>query len=156
MSSNLNLTTTEKAQLKKAGIKLKDLKNYSVESLCEILGASKIRAQEIRALTEFQSVPSVGIKFAQDLISMGYYSLDALKEKNGANLIDELEIATGAWIDPCVEDQCRLVVHFANNRDSKKNWWDFTAERKKFRAENGYPKTRPQNPWHELEKYKKN
>ena len=155
IKSNLNLTETEKAQLKKAGIKLKDLKNFSVEALCEILNTSKIRASEICALNEFQSVPSIGIKFAQDLISMGYYSLDELKNENGADLIDKLEIVTGAWIDPCVEDQCRLVVHFANNRGSKKNWWDFTAERKKFRAENGYPKTRPQNAWHELEKYKK-
>ena len=155
IKSNLNLTETEKAQLKKAGIKLKDLKKFSVEALCEILNTSKIRASEICALNEFQSVPSIGIKFAQDLISMGYYSLDELKNENGTDLIDKLEIVTGVWIDPCVEDQCRLVVHFANNRGSKKNWRDFTAERKKFRIENGYPKTRPQNAWHELEKYKK-
>ena len=51
---------------------------------------------------------------------------------------------------PCVEDQFRLVVNFANTNDTKKTWWDFTEERKKFRTENGYPKSRPQKAWFEI------
>lgn len=147
---NLELTPLEKAKLRKSGIKLKDLNRCSVDQLRGILNTSGIRASEIFALTEFQTIPSVGIKFAHDLLSLGYYSIDELKDKNGAELINDLELQNEAWIDPCVEDQCRLVVHFANNRDSKKNWWDFTEERKKFRAENGYPKNRPQKSWFEL------
>ncbi len=71
----------EKAKLRKNGIKLKDLKHYSVNELCEILNISKIRASEIYALTEFQTVPSTGIKFAHDLVLLGYYSLNELKDK---------------------------------------------------------------------------
>ena len=153
IKSNLGLTSLEKARLRKNGVKLKDLKNYSVNELCSILNTSKIRANKIYALTEFQTVPSIGSKFAHDLLSLGYYSLDELKEKNGPDLINDLEVLTGTWIDPCVEDQCRLVVHFASNRNIRKNWWDFTEERKKFRAENGYPKSRPQKAWFELDKY---
>ena len=154
IKNNLDLTPLEKAQLRKNSIKLKDLKNYTVAELFFFLKCSTLRASEIFALTEFQTVPSIGIKFAYDLLSMGYYRLDELKDKNGADLINDLERLTGAWIDPCVEDQCRLVVHFANHPDSKKNWWDFTAERKQYRLENNYPADRPEKAWFELAKYK--
>jgi Pathogenicity locus len=101
-------------------------------------------------LAEFQTVPSVGIKFAEDLVFLGYYSLSELKNKDGAKLTDEYELKKGYCTDPCVEDQFRLVVNFANTKDPEKTWWDFTEERKKFRAENGYPKSRPQKSWFEI------
>ena len=41
--------------------------------------------------TEFQTVTSVGIKFAEDLVFLGYYSLSDLKDKDGAKLTDEYE-----------------------------------------------------------------
>nr|WP_317171850.1 helix-turn-helix domain-containing protein [Spirosoma validum] len=59
----------------------------------------------------------------------------------------------GVWTDSCVEDQFRLVIHFANHPNSKLNWWDFTPERKAFREKNGYPSTRPKKPWFELAQY---
>jgi len=30
-------------------------------------------------------------------------------------------------------------VHHANNPGSKKQWWDFTGERKAYRSKYGYP-----------------
>jgi len=151
----IDLMPLERKHLRSNKIKIRDLVNFQVEELQVLLDVPAIRAMEIRALVEFQSIPSIGIKFARDLISLGYYSLDELKDKDGASLLDELELSTGTWIDPCVEDQCRLVVHFANEKDSSLNWWDFTDERKEFRLENGYPSNRPQMAWFELKKYKK-
>jgi len=150
----LGLTPEETKRLRANKIKVSDISEYLVDDLSVLLNVPPTRAKEIFALVEFQSVPSVGIKFAQDLISLGYYSLDELKAEDGAKLIDDLELSTGTWIDPCVEDQCRLVVDYANNRDNSKKWWDFTVERKKYRLENGYPANRPQKPWFELEKYR--
>lgn len=109
---------------------------------------------ELHALSEFQSLPSIGVRFAHDLISMGFYSLDELKKKDPVKLIHTLEKQVGAWADPCLEDQFRLVVHYAKNRNSKKNWWDFTPERKAYRQQYGYPKDRPAKAWYELEEYK--
>ena len=83
------------------------------------------------------------------MVFLGYYTLDELKNKDGAKLTDEYEKQKGYWIDPCVEDQFRLAVNFANTNDAKKKWWDFTEERKKYRIENGYPENRPQKAWHE-------
>jgi len=151
----IDLMPLERKHLRSNKIKIRDLVNFQVEELQVLLDVPAIRAMEIRALVEFQSIPSIGIKFARDLISLGYYSLDELKDKDGASLLDELELSTGTWIDPCVEDQCRLVVHFANEKDSSLNWWDFTDERKEFRLENGYPSNRPKRAWFELKKYKK-
>ncbi len=62
---------------------------------------------------------------------------------HGADLLNAYEKKLGRRVDPCVEDQFRLVVHHANNRGCKKQWWDFTAERKVYRAKNGYPADRP-------------
>jgi len=146
----LRLTEVEKANLRKNKIKIADILDFATDELEVLLNTSTERANEIYAIAEFQTVPSIGIKFAEDLVFLGYYSLNELKDKDGAKLTDEYELKKGFWIDPCVEDQFRLVVNFANTHDTKKTWWDFTEERKKFRTENGYPKSRPQKSWVEI------
>lgn len=146
----LNLAPDEQKRLRANKIKYSEISDYLVDDLVALLDIPTTRAKEIHALAEFQSIPSVGIKFAQDLISLGYYSLDELKDKDGARMIEDLEFHTGTWIDPCVEDQFRLVVDYANNRDDRKKWWDFTDKRKRYRIENGYPANRPKKGWFEL------
>lgn len=156
MNKDLNLiepSAAEKKKLREHKIKLKEIHLHSIGDLQQLLNVSKIRAMELYAISEFQSLPSIGIRFAQDLISMGYYSLNDLRKKDGAKLTDQFEAQSGVWIDSCVEDQFRLVVHYANHPDSKLNWWDFTKERKAFREKYGYPKSRPANPWFELPQY---
>lgn len=149
----LPLTDVEKANLRKNKIKIANILDFETDELEVLLNATTERAKEIYALAEFQTVPSIGIKFAEDLVFLGYYSLNELKQKNGAKLTDEYEQKKGYWIDPCVEDQFRLVVNFANTNDTKKKWWDFTGERKKFRTENGYPNGRPQKAWFETSRH---
>ncbi len=151
----LPLTDVEKAILRKNKIKITDILDFATDELEVLLNATAERAKGIYALGEFQTVPSVGIKFAEDLVFLGYYSLNELKNKDGAKLTDEYELKKGYQTDPCVEDQFRLVVNFANTHDTKKTWWDFTEERKKFRNENGYPKSRPQKSWVEIVGYNK-
>ncbi len=146
----LPLTEIEKANLRKNKIKIADILDYATDELEVLLDSTFERVKEIYALAEFQTIPSVGIKFAEDLVFLGYYSLNDLIHKDGAELIDEYEQKKGYWVDPCVEDQFRLVVYFANTNDANKTWWDFTEIRKKFRSENGYPKSRPQKSWVEV------
>jgi len=140
----LSLSEIEKILLKNAGIRIKEISNYAADELAAILSVAEHRAQCILALIEFQQVPSVGPRFAQDLIDMGYYRLTELKDKDGAELLNEHERFIGTRTDPCVEDQFRLVVYYANNPGSKKQWWNFTCERKAYRAAAGYPDNRPQ------------
>lgn len=146
----LPLTPTEKKNLRKNKSKIVNIPNYSINELGIILEVSLERAKEIYALATFQQIPSIGIRFAEDLIFMGYFSLEALTNKNGAQLIEEYEQLKGCWLDSCVEDQFRLAVYYSQTKDDSKKWWDFTAERKKYRLENGYPANRPTAAWHEV------
>lgn len=152
--NHLDILITEKRKLRANKIKLSEIHHHSVENLRAILGISKIRAMELKALSEFQTIPSIGIRFAQDLISLGFFSIQELKGKHPAKIVDRFERQLGAWIDPCVEDQMRLCIHYANHPDTSMNWWDFTKERKSFRQQYGYPANRPKTPWHQLEKFK--
>jgi hypothetical protein len=151
----LPLTDIEKANLRKYKIKIANILDFATDELEVMLNTTTERAKIIYALAEFQSVPSIGIKFAEDLVFLGYYSLKELKNKDGAKLTDEYELKKGFWIDPCVEDQFRLVVNYANTNDRKKTWWNFTEVRKKYRFENGYPASRPKKAWHETIEYKR-
>jgi hypothetical protein len=146
----LHLTAIEKASLRKQKIKISDLATFAVDEIEAALDVPHERARVIYALATFQTIPSLGIRFAEDLIFMGYYSLDELKEKDGARLVEEFERKKGYWIDSCVEDQFRLAVYAANNEGCTKNWWDFTAARKKYRAKHGYPADRPHLAWYDL------
>lgn len=143
----LPLTDIEKANLRKNKIKIANLLDFAKDELEVVLNTTPQRAKEIYALAEFQTIPSIGIKFAEDLVFLGYYSIHELINKDGAKLTDEFEIKKGYWTDPCVEDQFRLVVNYAKTKDAKKMWWNFTQERKLFRKENGYPVSRPQKAW---------
>jgi hypothetical protein len=152
----LPLTDIEKANLRKNKIKIANILDFATDELEALLNATTERAKEVYALAEFQSVPSIGIKFAEDLVFLGFYSLKELKNKDGAKLTDEYEQKKGYWVDPCVEDQFRLIVNFANTNDTKKTWWDFTEERKKYRLENSYPANRPKKAWYEITEYQRN
>jgi hypothetical protein len=145
----LNLLEQEKIRLKQNGVKISNLVDYAPDEISALLNISKQRANELIALITFQTIPSVGPKFARDLISLGCYSIDDLIDKDGPTLFNELEQRQGFWTDPCVEDQFWLVVHYAKHRGVNKNWWDFTAERKAYRARYGYPAKRPVMAWHE-------
>lgn len=151
----LKLSPAERKKLRSQKTKISELIAWAPDEIEAILEVDPSRARTIKALAEFQSLPSVGIKFAEDLIFLGFYKIDELKDQDGARLVEDYERKKGYWIDPCVEDQFRLVVHLAKNPQASKNWWDFTEERKKYRAEHGYPADRPSQAWHEvLEKQK--
>lgn len=124
------------------------------DHLADLLNVSPERAKTLTAFATFQSIPSIGPKFAKDVVELGYYSLEELKGANGAKLIEQLELQCGCWIDPCVEDQFRLLVHYANHRDHTKAWWDFTEERKTYRQQYGYPATRPSMAWNDPDRRK--
>lgn len=146
----LNLTEAERQNLRRNKVKIAGIVDLSLDELCDILQVSKERAREIYALADFQRIPSIGIKLAEDLISIGYFSVQDIKGKDGAQLTHEYELKKGYRIDSCVEDQFRLVVYFAETNDSRKQWWDFTEERKQYRAAYGYPADRPTANWHEV------
>lgn len=148
-SPKLPLTSEERINLRKCKVKLNEIALMDVPHLTECLQASSERAKYLRALAQFQAIPSIGPKLAQWVTELGYYSLEELKNEDGAELTNRLEEHFGYWEDPCVEDSLRCIVHHAKYPASQKSWWHFTDERKQYREENGYPVTRPMTPWYE-------
>ena len=150
MNIKLELSENERKNLRTNKIKKSDILEYASDEIAVLLNVSEVRAKEIYALTDFQQIPSIGIEFAKDLIFLGYYNIEELNGTNGAELTDHYEKKKGYKTDPCVEDQFRLAVAFATNKDYSKNWWNFTNERKEFRNEFGYPTDRPEKNWTEV------
>ena len=54
-----------------------------------------------------------------------------------------------------MEDSYRLLVHYIEHRDENKRWWNFSKDRKAYRAEFGFPADRPVVAWYETDKYPK-
>jgi len=144
-----DLSVQEKIRLKQSGIKISGLAGFAPDEISALLNIDEQRANELFGLITFQGIPSIGPKFAQDLVSLGYYTMDDLLDKDGPTLFNALERKQGFWTDPCVEDQVWLAIHYAKHRGTNKKWWDFTPERKAYRAKHGYPPDRPVTAWFE-------
>lgn len=155
MNINYELSTAEKKVLKEQNVSLKSLQKYAPDEVAAMLDASPCRAKELQALAEFQSIPSLGIGFAKELMRQGYYSLEDLRGKSGVKLFDAFEKHCGCWADPCVEDSYRLLAHFIEHRDESKRWWNFTNDRKAYRSQYGYPADRPGTAWYQTGLYPK-
>jgi hypothetical protein len=140
---HLELTPAEKLTLKENKITQKSLIDLAVDEIIAVLNPEPKRARIIQALYEFQSIPSLGIMFARDMMFLGYYRLADVKDKTGPELLNNYEQKMGYKVDPCVEDQFWLVVEYANNPNTKKQWWNFTPQRKIYRCKNGYSNNRP-------------
>ena len=148
-SPKLPLTSEERINLRKCKVKLNEIALMDITQLTECLRSTTDRAKYLRGLAQFQAIPSIGPKLAQWVTELGFYSLEELKNENGAELTNRLEEHFGYWEDPCVEDSLRCIVHHANYSDSEKSWWHFSDERKKYREVNGYPDSRPKTPWYD-------
>ena len=145
----LDLTPAERTSLRRAKRKKSDLAHAEPREIAGELSFTLQRARELVGLATFQSIKSIGPAFARDLIEMDIFSLDDIRGRTGADLLDEHERRRGYPTDPCVEDQFRRVLHYAHTGDNSLSWFDFTAERKAYRDEHGYPNDRPTVAWHE-------
>lgn len=144
------LTQEEKSLLRKWKIKKSDIHKFEVQDIINILNVSKDRAEILKGLATFQQIPSIGYELAYKIVHhLGYHSLEQLKDKQWAEVVNCLELKMGCWTDPCVEDQIICIIHYANHPDSEKQWFNFTNERKVYRQQNGYPKSRPKLAWYE-------
>lgn len=145
----LPLTNEERASLRRNKIRTLQIPDMLDVELSQMTGMEVKRAKELIALATFQAIPDIGPVMAECLVLLGYFRLEEFVGQDPAHLLDELEARLGYWVDPCVEDQLRLVVHFAEHAAVHKRWWDFTDERKAYRAKFGYPATRPTVAWND-------
>ncbi|OEH91159.1 Pathogenicity locus [Bacillus solimangrovi] len=136
--------------LRKEKVKLSDLYKLKLEEMTDILGITHERAKMLKGLASFQRVPSIGYELAYKLVHhLGYNSLNEIKDESWYEVFDSLEQKLECWTDSCVEDQIICIIHYANHPESEKQWFDFTAERKRYREQHGYPTSRPKVAWNE-------
>ena len=80
---------------------------------------------------EFQKIPNVGPKFAQDLIDLGFVDISEIKGQEPLVLYKKLEKLTRSRQDPCVLDTFMAIVDYAQTGQNRP-WFSFTAERKEI------------------------
>ncbi|SDJ82074.1 helix-hairpin-helix domain-containing protein [Sediminibacillus albus] len=140
----LPLTTEERNALRSAKVKINQIAELELKTFADLLDITYDRARLLKGLASFQQIPSIGCRLSHNLVQyLGLYNLDDVRGQDPALLLDCLEIKINTPVDPCVEDQIRCVVHHAENPGSDRQWFDFTAERKRYREIHGYPASRP-------------
>jgi hypothetical protein len=83
---------------------------------------------------EFQSIPGIGPKLAQDLVDLGYSSVTQLRKANPERMYQKLRIIRGKHIDRCVLYAFRCAVYYAGNSTHDPEllkWWNWKDVRKK-------------------------
>ncbi|WP_036822286.1 helix-hairpin-helix domain-containing protein [Pontibacillus yanchengensis] len=150
LSSNIKLPLSqeEKSILRKTNLKMSDIHTFNTEEIADLLDIPVRKAETLKGLADFQTVPSIGYKLAENLVVvLNIFGLSEIKDKDGAKLFDQLEQELAVRIDSCVEDQIRCVINYTNNPTSSKHWFDFTDERKTYRELVGFPENRPKKAW---------
>lgn len=77
-------------------------------------------------MSELRKIPNVGKQTEQDLIAMGYITIESLRGKSAQQLYDEECALKGQLVDRCQLYLYRAVEYFVNNENpdiSKCRWW---------------------------------
>lgn len=133
-SPKLPLTDKERQTLRRLRIRLRELFQFSVETLQQDTGWHKERCRQIIALAKFQTLGSVGPSLSQDIWDLGFCSIADLKGANPKEMYERLGEHAGQRADPCVEDVFRCAVAQAQDSelsDEMRQWWMWKDQRGK-------------------------
>lgn len=85
-------------------------------------------AQTTQAMAEFQQIPGVGPRMAQDLADLGYRGLNDLKHQDPEQMYQQLIALRGQHIDRCVLYVFRCCVYFVSQSEHDPEllkWWNW-------------------------------
>ncbi len=83
---------------------------------------------EKNQIKEFQSIRGVGKRIAQDLVDLGYSTVDELRTENREEMYQNLIALRGHHIDRCVLYVFRCANYFARNSvhdPELLKWWNW-------------------------------
>ena len=89
-----------------------------------------------KAIQEFQTIPGVGIKIAQDLFDLGYRKLSDLKEEDPDVMYDRLCKLQKVHVDRCMLYVFRCAVYFVSESEPDREllkWWNWSDSKIKKR-----------------------
>ncbi len=78
------------------------------------------------ALRALQTIPGVGKAVSEDLLNLGYQSVEDLKNEDPQKMYDRLCVLQGEKIDRCMLYTFRCAVYFASTKNpdpEKLQWW---------------------------------
>ena len=78
--------------------------------------------------TNLRIIPGVGVKTEEDLIELGYTSVESLKGQNPESMYERHCALKGFRVDRCQLYVFRCAVYFAKNKThdpEKLKWWNW-------------------------------
>lgn len=81
-----------------------------------------------RALQEFQTVPGVGVKIANDFWNIGLRSVEDLKKADPEEIYERICKFQNTKVDRCMLYVARCAVYYASNKShdpEKLKWWNW-------------------------------
>ena len=93
-----------------------------------MIEVSAMRKTAKRNKTELEIIPGIGKIMAQDLIEIGYTTIESLKDQDPQQMYDRHCEVKRHRVDRCVLYTFRCAVYFASNEiyDPKKlKWWNW-------------------------------
>lgn len=91
-------------------------------------GKEKCEIAESLILREFRKIPGVGKSIAQDILSLGYRSVQELRDQDPEEMYQRLCKYQGTHIDRCMLYVFRCAVYFASNEEHDPEllkWWNW-------------------------------
>ena len=86
--------------------------------------------------SNLKEIPGIGTSLEQDLMRLGYHTVDDLKKQDPEEMYERLCFLEDRHVDRCVLYTFRCAVYYAQhqNTDGIKNikWWHFKDESKDF------------------------
>lgn len=84
----------------------------------------------VGAIGELRQIPGVGKQTEQDLIAIGYATIDSLRGADPEELYEQECIRQGAKVDRCVLYVYRCAVYYANTAPEEREpallkWWNW-------------------------------
>ncbi len=79
-----------------------------------------------QALQDFQGIPGVGIRVAEDLWELGYHSSEDLRNQDPQEMYDKLCKLQKTKVDRCMLYVFRCAVYFVNEQNHQPEllkWW---------------------------------
>lgn len=128
----LPLAPGEREALRRADIRIGEIVTIDAGALARKSGLPPERCEELRALSEFQALRSVGPSIAADFWALGYRSVADLRDQNPKAMVERFEELVGQPVDPCVEDTFRCAVAQATHDDLPaplRHWWRWMSQR---------------------------
>jgi len=130
----LNLTKDERTRLTGAKIKLVEIQSFTPETLSRATGIPPKRCDHLIALSQFQTLDSIGPSIAEDIYLLGYRRSRELRSADPAEMFSQITRMAGGYMDPCVEDTFRAAVAQVKYPDllpEQKQWWLWMHDRGK-------------------------